>query len=126
MAYSTSRKHFEELAEQVFEKLPEEFKIRFNNIAISIEDLPTEEETDTLGISRESLLGIFRGAGYPHKDGFFEIPPPLPDEIVLFQRNIESICITEADLIEEIGLTLVHEVGHYFGLSEEELRKYEP
>jgi len=51
--------------------------------------------------------------------------PLLPDEIVLFQKNIEGICSTEKGLIDEIGLTLVHEVGHYFGLSEEEVRKYE-
>jgi predicted Zn-dependent protease with MMP-like domain len=125
MAYITSREHFEELAEQALEKLPEEFKKHFNNIAIIIEDLPTPEETKTLGVSRKSLLGIFRGAGYPHKDNFFEIPPSLPDEIILFQKNIEGICSTEKELIEEIGLTFVHEVGHYFGLSEEELRKYE-
>jgi predicted Zn-dependent protease with MMP-like domain len=49
----------------------------------------------------------------------------LPDEIILFQKNIENICPTEEDLIEEIRLTLVHEVGHYFGLSEEVLRQYE-
>lgn len=125
MAYSTSRKHFEELAEHAVEKLPEEFKKHFNNIAIIIEDLPAAEEVETLGISRKSLLGIFRGAGYPHKGGFFEIPPPLPDEIVLFQKNIESACFTEEDLIKEIRLTLIHEVGHYFGLSEEDLRQHE-
>lgn len=125
MAYSTSREHFEELTEQALEKLPEEFKEHFNNMAIIIEDLPAAEETETLGITRKSLLGIFRGAGYPYKGGFFEIPAPLPDEIVLFQRNIERVCLTEEDLMEEIRLTLIHEVGHYFGMSEEDLEQYE-
>jgi len=71
MPYSTSREHFEEFAEQALEKLPEEFKKHFSNIAIIIEDLPAAEETETLGVARKSLLGIFRGAGYPHKGGLF-------------------------------------------------------
>lgn len=125
MAYSTTRKHFEELAEQAVEELPEKFKKRFDNIVISIEDLPDAEDTDTLGSGRKSLLGIFRGTGYPNRGGFFEIPSSLPDEIILFQKNIERACFSEEELIEEIRLTLIHEVGHYFGMSEEDLKKYD-
>lgn len=125
MPYYTSRKHFEKLAGQALEKMPEEFKKHFNNIAIIIEDLPMAEEARILGNKKRSLLGMFRGAGYPHKGGFFEIPPSLPDEIILFQKNIENICSSKKELINEIRLTLIHEVGHYFGLSEEDLEQYE-
>jgi predicted Zn-dependent protease with MMP-like domain len=62
---------------------------------------------------------------YPRKGGFFDIPYPLPDKIILFQKNIERICSTEKNLVEQIQKTLVHEVGHYFGLSERDLRGYE-
>ena len=125
MAYSTSREHFEELAEQALESLPEEFRKRFENITISVEDYPSSEDTRVTGLSRNDLLGIFRGAGYPNRGGFFDLPPALPDEIVLFQKNIESSCFTEKELIEEVRLTLIHEVGHYFGMSEEDLEQYE-
>ena len=66
-------------------------------------------------------------AEFPHtdKEGFFTIPYPLPDRIILYQRNIEDICSTEEELVEQIWKTLIHEVGHYFGLSEKDMGKYE-
>ena len=125
MPFRTSKAHFEQLAERALENLPEEFKKHFTNITISVEDYPARFEADALEVRQDELLGLFRGVEYPQKGGFFEMPTSLPDEIILFQKNIESICSTERDLLEEIRLTLVHEVGHYFGLTEEELRRYE-
>jgi len=125
VAYKTSRARFDRLAEQALKSLPGEFRRRFENMKISVEDYPSSEDIQDTGYSRYDLLGIFRGAGYPNRGGFFENPPPLPDEIVLFQKNIESACFTEGELIEEIRLTLLHEVGHYFGMSEEDLDHYE-
>jgi predicted Zn-dependent protease with MMP-like domain len=125
MTYRTNREHFDRLAEQALKSLPEEFRKRFENITISVEDYPSSEDIRATGLARYDLLGIFRGAGYPNRGGFFDLPPPLPDEIVLFQKNIESISFTGEDLIEEIRLTLIHEVGHYFGMSEEDLKKYD-
>jgi len=124
MTYRTGREHFEWLAEQALKSLPEAFRKRFENMAISVEDTPSEEDLRAIGISHYDLLGIFRGAGYANRGGFFDLPSPLPDEIVLFQKNIENICTTEKELIEEIRLTLIHEVGHYFGMSEEDLDQY--
>lgn len=125
MSFSTEREHFERLVAQAVDNLPEEFRIRFENMTISVEDYPTAEDTRLTGHSRHDLLGLFRGAGYPNRGGFFNLPPALPDEIILFQKNIEGICSTQKELIEEIGLTLMHEVGHYFGMSEEDLEQYE-
>ena len=62
----------------------------------------------------------------PYGQGrIFTIPYPLPDRIILYQRNIEDICSTEEELVEQIWKTLIHEVGHYFGLSEKDMGKYE-
>ena len=119
-----SRERFEELAEKALETLPEEFRKYFTNITIIIEDYPGGHDTRRLNIRKESLLGLFSGVPYHRKGGFFEIPYPLPDKIILFQKNIESICINENELIEQIRKTLIHEVGHYFGLSERDLRGY--
>ncbi|MBZ0158496.1 MAG: metallopeptidase family protein [Alphaproteobacteria bacterium] len=125
MAFRTSREHFERLVEQALETLPEEFRKYFTNITVIIEEYPTEEDALLTGTGRKDLLGLFRGAAYQERGGFFDFPPPLPDEIILFQKNIERICSTKRELIEEIRMTLVHEVGHYFGLSEEDLEQYE-
>lgn len=125
MAYRVSRDYFEKLAEKAVETLPEEFRSYFTNITIIVEDYPDKDEAVRLSTKKEHLLGLFSGVPYPGKRGFFNIDYPFPDTITLFQKNIESICSTEKELIDQIQKTLIHEVGHYFGLSERDLRKYE-
>jgi predicted Zn-dependent protease with MMP-like domain len=125
MAYRVSRENFALLVEEALERLPEKYKNYFSNIAITVEDYPGEEDRGRFAPKKELLLGLFSGVPYPNKRGFFEIPYPLPDKIILFQKNIETVCSTEEELIEQIQATMVHEVGHYFGLSEKDLRKYE-
>ncbi len=125
MAYTVSREHFEKLAEEALEKLPEEYRKYFTNITIMVEDHPGEEDLKKLNIQKCNLLGLFSGVPYPKKGNFFSIPYPLPDRITLYQKNIEGICSTESQLVEQIKKTLIHEIGHYFGLSEKELRDLE-
>ncbi|MBI4654045.1 MAG: metallopeptidase family protein [Nitrospirae bacterium] len=125
MTFRASREHFERLVEKALETLPEKYRRYFTNITIIIEDYPCSEDARRLNSKNELLLGLFSGVPYPKKGGFFDIPYPLPDKIILFQKNIENICSTEKELIEQIQETLIHEVGHYFGLSERDLRKYE-
>lgn len=105
--------------------LPDEFTRYFTNIAVVVEEYPTEEDARLTGTARRDLLGLFRGAAHQERGGFFDFPLPLPDEIILFRKNIQRICSSKRELVEEIRMTLVHEVGHYFGLSEEDLEKYE-
>jgi predicted Zn-dependent protease with MMP-like domain len=125
MSFRVSREHFESLAEEAFETLPERYRKYFENITIIVEDHPDSEEIRLLKSKRALLLGVYSGVPYPDKKGFFNIPYPLPDKIILFQKNIEDLCSSEKDLIEQIKKTFIHEVGHYFGLSERELREYE-
>jgi predicted Zn-dependent protease with MMP-like domain len=125
MAFRVNREEFEMLVERALERLSEEYKDYFTNITIIAEDYPSKEDAGRVMSKRELLLGLFSGVPYPKKGGFFDIPYPLPDKIILFQKNIENICSTEKELIEQIQKTLIHEVGHYFGLSEGDLRKYE-
>jgi len=125
MPYSVSREHFEKLVEEALESLPEEYRKYFTNISIIVEDYPGDEDMRRLKVKKHHLLGLFSGVPYPDKGGFFSIPYPIPDKITLFQKNIESLCSTEKDLITQIQKTLIHEVGHYFGLSEKELREYD-
>ncbi len=125
MSFRVSKEHFESLVEKAMETLPDKYKKYFTNITVIVEDYPGKEDAGRLTSGKELLLGLFSGVPYHRKGGFFDIPYPLPDKIILFQRNIENICSTEKELIEQIQATLIHEVGHYFGLSEEDLRKHE-
>lgn len=124
MSFSTSRENFESLAEKALETLPEKYRKYFTNITITVENYPNEENAGRLSSKKELLLGLFSGVPYPDKKSFFTVPYPLPDKIILFQKNIETICSNENELIEQIQQTLIHEIGHYFGLSERDLRKH--
>ncbi|MGD0126022.1 MAG: metallopeptidase family protein [Terriglobia bacterium] len=108
------RTRFEELVEQALDDLPEAFREKLTNVAIMVEDLPPEEPRRG-GL----LLGLFHGIPRTEKSIFFSSPP---DRIFLYQRNIEAVCRSEAEVRRQIRATLLHEVGHYFGLSEDELR----
>ena len=125
MAFRVNRERFRELAERALERLPEEYRKYFMNIEISIEDYPCRKDAERLNLKRNRLLGLYSGVPHTNKEGFFTIPYPLPDRIILYQRNIEDICATEVELVEQIWKTLIHEVGHYFGLSEKDMGKYE-
>ena len=109
------QKKFEELVAQALESLPQAFREKLTNVAILVEDSPPDEPK-----SGGLLLGLFHGIPRTEKSVFSSSPP---DRIFLYQRNIEAVCKSEAEVRRQIRATLLHEVGHYFGLSEEELRK---
>ena len=123
MPYRVSRADFDAIIEKALEALPEEFKKYFTNITIMVEDYPSKKERGRPQ-QGELLLGLFKGVPYTRKGGFFDIPYPMPDKIILFQKNIESLCSSEKELIKLITETLIHEVGHYFGLSEKDLKRH--
>jgi predicted Zn-dependent protease with MMP-like domain len=108
------RDKFEALVEQALDDLPPPFRERLTNVAIIVEDLPPAGR-ETKGL----LLGLFHGVPRTEKSVFYSTPP---DHIFLYQKNIEAISRTEAEVRRQIRDTLLHEVGHYFGLNEEELR----
>jgi predicted Zn-dependent protease with MMP-like domain len=108
------RSKFEAIVAQALGGLPKAFREKLTNVAIIVEDLPPE------GVASDGLLlGLFHGIPRTEKSVFFSSPP---DRIFLYQRNIEAVCASEAQIRREIRATLLHEVGHYFGLSEDELR----
>lgn len=108
------RMRFEKLVEQSLARLPKVFRSKLTNIAIIVEDSPPHEaERDDL------LLGLFHGVPLTDKSTF---QTSLPDRILLYQKNIEAVCSSDEEIRREIRATLLHELGHYFGLSEDELR----
>jgi predicted Zn-dependent protease with MMP-like domain len=124
MPYRVSREVFENLAEEAFTTIPKKYLKYFKNVTVHIEDYPDDDVLEFMGMRKDELLGLFTGPGYA-SPGFFDNPAPMPDSIILYQKNIEAISDSEEKLLEEIRITLVHEVGHYFGLSDDDLSQYE-
>jgi predicted Zn-dependent protease with MMP-like domain len=107
------RSKFEALVAQALDSLPKEFRERIANVAIIVEDRPAYEPQGGL------LLGLFHGIPRTEKSVFYSSPP---DKIFLYQRNIEAVCGSEAEVRRQLRATLLHEIGHYFGLTEDELK----
>ncbi|MGB9234788.1 MAG: metallopeptidase family protein [Terriglobales bacterium] len=114
------REHFAKVVEEALDSLPQEFRSRIRNVAVLVEDLPPNQLSRQPGLPARLLLGVFHGVPTTRKSTF-DLPSG-PDHIVLYQKNIEAVCSSEAEVREQIRLTLIHELGHYFGLDEEQLK----
>ena len=104
----------------MLDSLPQEFRSRIQNVAVLVEDVPPNHPSLQAGQQRRLLLGVFHGVPTTKKS-MFDLSTG-PDHIVLYQKNIEAVCSTEAEVREQIRLTVIHELGHYFGLDEEQLK----
>ena len=94
------------------------------NLALVVEDEPSPELLEEMEIEPpDSLYGLYQGTPMPERTWAYG--NQLPDRITLFQRPIEEDCEDEDEVRAVIGETLIHEVGHYFGLSEEEIEEIE-
>jgi predicted Zn-dependent protease with MMP-like domain len=111
------REEFVNVAEEALDSLPEEFRSRIENVAILVEDFPP---TQSAGHQRRLLLGIFHGVPATKKSVFDLSVGPA--HIVLYQKNIEAVCSNEDEIRHQIRQTLIHELGHYFGMTEEQLK----
>jgi predicted Zn-dependent protease with MMP-like domain len=115
------RARFEALVKEVLHGLPRRFKKHLHNLAVMVEDRPRQWSG---GSARPGLLlGLYHGL--PYKDRGATYGSPVPDVIVIYQEPIERISSTEEEVRDRIRQVVLHEVGHYFGLSEEELRDIE-
>ena len=120
MAYQVSKQRFGELVEQALGKLPEQFQSFLEEVAIEVTDLPTTSQRRAAGTdAKPLLLGLYTGR--PRTERSIEESAYLPDRIFIFQQNIEQVCNSEQQLIEQVRITVLHEIGHHFGLSEEDL-----
>jgi len=114
------REHFVKVVEAALDSLPQEFRSRIQNVAVLVEDVPPNQPSPQAGQPRRLLLGVFHGVPTTKKN-IFNLPSG-PDHIVLYQKNIEAVCVSEAEVREQIRLTVIHELGHYFGLDGEQLK----
>ena len=116
-----NREDFAKVVSETLDSLPREFRRRIHNVAVLVEDLPSNQLPSEPGQPRRIVLGVFHGVPMTRKS-VFQGPIGSPDYVVLYKKNIEAICSTEAEVREQVRLTLMHELGHYFGMSEEQLR----
>ncbi len=115
-----SRAEFEKLVEKAIAELPEEFKSRIDNVVIAVEDEPTDEDyelTDTP--DDEELFGIYRGP--MRTEMTWDMLPGLPPQVAVFRGPILRNTSNSREAVKEIKDTIVHELGHYFGLEDDEM-----
>lgn len=113
------REDFITVVEATLDSLPRQFRSRIRNVAVLVEDFPPNQPSAQLGQQR-LLLGLFHGVPKTKKSSF-DLPTG-PDHIVLYQKNIEAVCSNEDEVREQIRLTVIHELGHYFGMNENQLK----
>jgi predicted Zn-dependent protease with MMP-like domain len=119
-----SRDEFEKLVSKALEELPKRFRDRLENIVVVVEEAPSQEIMRQLGLkSPFGLLGLYQGVPLKHRGVHYG--NILPDQIVIYQRPIEALAQTQGDLLIRIRRTVMHEIGHFFGLAETELREIE-
>ena len=120
-SYHMKLEDFEAAVAETLDSIPQEFRERIQNVAVLVEDLPPQPIPTPPGQPRRILLGLFHGVPRTQKS-VFSGPIGSPDYVVLYKKNIEGICSNEAEVREQIRLTVIHELGHYFGMTEEQLR----
>jgi predicted Zn-dependent protease with MMP-like domain len=120
-----TRERFKQLVEEAIDTIPVRFAQEVKNVAIVIEDEPSDELLDEMEMGPDdTILGLYTGVplterGWAHGNA-------LPDRITLYQTTIEEECEDDEDeIVVAIGETLIHELGHYFGMSEDEIMEIE-
>ena len=117
-----TREKLEEIAEEVFNDLPNVFGERIDNVHIVVEEHPNEEDISQTHSSKTTLLGLYQGVPLTHRGTWYGVNPTIPDKISLYQKNIESVCRNDKEVSEQIREVLLHELGHYFGMNEAQIR----
>jgi predicted Zn-dependent protease with MMP-like domain len=119
-----TRERFRQLVAEAVDTIPARFRKHLQNIAVVVEDEPSPALLAEMEIEPpDTLFGLYQGV--PLTERRWDYGNTLPDRISIYQFPIEDICDTEDEIVTEIGATLIHEVGHFFGLSEDELEEIE-
>ena len=116
-----TRAEFERVVEEALDALPPRFASLIENVVVTVEDEPGADDLESLDDDDDDaeLLGIYRGVALTERG--FDGEPFVPDEIAIFRGPINRISRTRAEAVEEVRLTVIHELGHYFGLDDEEM-----
>jgi predicted Zn-dependent protease with MMP-like domain len=120
-----TRSEFERVVREALDSLPKRFADMVKNVVIAVEDEPNDEDLDSIEHDEDDehgdeheLLGIYRGVPLTERT---HDEPLLPDEIAIFRGPISRVARTRQEAVEEVRETVIHELGHYFGLADEEM-----
>jgi predicted Zn-dependent protease with MMP-like domain len=116
-----TRKAFEQIVEEALAALPAEFQEHLENVLVLVEDRASCKQREAVGLKpNEDLFGLYEGVALTRRS-VNEAGIPRPARIWVFQEPIESACSSRKEMIREIQDTVVHEIGHHFGLDEDEI-----
>ncbi|MEX2081553.1 MAG: metallopeptidase family protein [Dehalococcoidia bacterium] len=101
--------------------LPAELLRRVENVQIVVERRPTAMDRKEAGVGRGTLLGLYHGIPLTRRGENYNLV--LPDKISIYQEPIESLCRSDEEVKEQVRVTVLHELAHYFGIDDEHLRK---
>lgn len=119
-----TRERFQRLVEEALRTIPRRFRDEMRNVAVVVEDAPSQALLDEMGFEDgDTLYGLYQGTPLPERT--WSEGNRLPDRITIYQQPIEEDAEDTDDAIVIIGETVIHEFGHYFGLSEEEIEEIE-
>ena len=119
-----TREQFTRLVEEALTEIPKRFRDEMRNVAVVVEDEPSPQVLDELEVEPgDSRYGLYQGIPLPERS--WSHGNALPDRISIYQRPIEEDCEDHEDMIVCVAETVIHEFGHYFGLSEEEIEEIE-
>jgi predicted Zn-dependent protease with MMP-like domain len=105
---------FDELVDRALDGIPDELASLVSNLVVLVEDEPPEGEPD-------DLLGLYDGVALTERDS--SVAMQLPDRILIFRGPLLDFCESEEELVEEVRITVVHEVAHHFGIDDERLHE---
>lgn len=112
---------FQKLVEEALDSLPKEFAQKLNNVSVTVDDFPTPYQLRKAKVSPSALLfGLYEGVPQTKRGIYYST---IPDKITIFKKAIEQVCQNEEDIKEQVRQTVIHEIGHHFGLSDEQLKK---
>jgi predicted Zn-dependent protease with MMP-like domain len=119
-----NRRAFEQLVREALASIPPTFRERFENVEIVVEDAPTPDLLEDMGFGPDdALFGLYQGT--PLTERAWAHGNALPDRIVIYQQPLEDAFDDEDEMFDEVCLTLIHEAGHFFGLSEDAIEAIE-
>ena len=104
---------FEELVGEALDGIPEHLGSLMENVAVFVED----------GSARSGLLGLYQGVPLTARDSGYGVGGGMPDRITIFRKAILAVCATEADVVTQVRRTVIHEIGHHFGIDDKRLHE---
>lgn len=118
---SLTEPEFQELVQRALDSLPEEYAQHISNVAVVVEEEPSPEVLAELEMEEdEDLLGLYQGLSMD-KESFFQTGGQLPAKISIYRGPILRLCRTKNEVVQEVRDTVVHEIGHHFGLDDDEM-----